>query len=179
MESTKTPASKQPILVLLVCIAANLRKKKLRRLRWSFERENPNGHCGRYRDRPLAAIPIRMPTPNATAMAMSGRCSVSLEIWLRSASVDEEKPIQICARFLAAKSLAPWDRQHYRGHLDGGHRRRSGATFCPRSGRRCSPRIFNNTEFLLLTLISMMQAVIGILINARTMRRSIDIVPGA
>ena len=38
--------------------------------------------------------------------------------------------------------------------------------------------IFNNTEFLLLTLISMTQAVIGILINARTMRRSIDIVPG-
>jgi len=37
--------------------------------------------------------------------------------------------------------------------------------------------IFNNTEFLLLTLISMTQAVIGILINARTMRRSIDIVP--
>jgi len=38
--------------------------------------------------------------------------------------------------------------------------------------------IFNNTEFLLLTLISMTQAVIGILINARTMRRSIDMVPG-
>ena len=38
--------------------------------------------------------------------------------------------------------------------------------------------MFNNTEFLLLTLISMTQAVIGILINARTMRRSIDIVPG-
>jgi hypothetical protein len=38
--------------------------------------------------------------------------------------------------------------------------------------------IFNNTEFLLLTLISMIQAVIGILINGRTMRRSIDIVPG-
>ena len=38
--------------------------------------------------------------------------------------------------------------------------------------------IFNNTEFLLLTLISMTQAVIGIWINARTMRRSIDIVPG-
>ena len=37
--------------------------------------------------------------------------------------------------------------------------------------------IFNNTEFLLLTLISMTQAVIGILINARTMRRSIDMVP--
>jgi hypothetical protein len=35
--------------------------------------------------------------------------------------------------------------------------------------------MFNNTEFLLLTLISMTQAVIGILINARTMRRSIDI----
>jgi hypothetical protein len=38
--------------------------------------------------------------------------------------------------------------------------------------------IFNDTEFLLLTLISLTQAVIGILINARTMRRSIDIVPG-
>jgi hypothetical protein len=38
--------------------------------------------------------------------------------------------------------------------------------------------VFNNTEFLLLTLISMTQAVIGILINARTMRRSIDIMPG-
>jgi hypothetical protein len=29
MESTKTPASKQPILVLLAGTAANLRKKKL------------------------------------------------------------------------------------------------------------------------------------------------------
>src|SRR5262249_37838261 len=36
--------------------------------------------------------------------------------------------------------------------------------------------IFNNTEFLLLTLISLTQAVIGLLINARTMRRSIDVV---
>jgi len=36
--------------------------------------------------------------------------------------------------------------------------------------------IFNNTEFLLLTLISVTQAVIGLLINARTMRRSIDVV---
>ena len=35
--------------------------------------------------------------------------------------------------------------------------------------------IFNNTEFLMLTLISMTQAVIAILINARTLRRSIDI----
>jgi hypothetical protein len=35
--------------------------------------------------------------------------------------------------------------------------------------------IFNNTEFLLLTLISMTQAVIAILINARTLRRSIGI----
>ena len=33
--------------------------------------------------------------------------------------------------------------------------------------------IFNNTEFLMLTLISMTQAVIAILINARTLRRSI------
>jgi hypothetical protein len=35
--------------------------------------------------------------------------------------------------------------------------------------------IFNNTEFLMLTLISMTQAVIAILINARTLRHSIDI----
>jgi hypothetical protein len=35
--------------------------------------------------------------------------------------------------------------------------------------------MFNNTEFLLLTLISMTQAVIGVLINARTLRRSIDV----
>src|SRR5262247_1608668 len=35
--------------------------------------------------------------------------------------------------------------------------------------------IFNNTEFLLLTLISMAQAVVAILINARTLRRSIGI----
>ena len=34
--------------------------------------------------------------------------------------------------------------------------------------------IFNNTEFLMLTLISMTQAIIAILINARTLRRSID-----
>jgi hypothetical protein len=35
--------------------------------------------------------------------------------------------------------------------------------------------IFNNTEFLMLTLISMTQAVIAILINARTLRRSIGV----
>ena len=35
--------------------------------------------------------------------------------------------------------------------------------------------IFNNTEFIMLTLISMTQAVIGVLINARTLRRSIDV----
>jgi hypothetical protein len=35
--------------------------------------------------------------------------------------------------------------------------------------------IFNNTEFVMLTLISMTQAVIGVLINARTLRRSIDV----
>jgi hypothetical protein len=35
--------------------------------------------------------------------------------------------------------------------------------------------IFNNTEFLMLTLISMTQAVIAILINARTLRRTIGV----
>jgi hypothetical protein len=35
--------------------------------------------------------------------------------------------------------------------------------------------IFNNTEFLMLTLISMTQAVVAILINARTLRRSIGV----
>src|SRR5262245_27097068 len=35
--------------------------------------------------------------------------------------------------------------------------------------------IFNNAEFLMLTLISMAQAVVAILINARTLRRSIGI----
>jgi len=35
--------------------------------------------------------------------------------------------------------------------------------------------IFNNTEFLMLTVISMTQAVIAILINARTLRRSIGV----
>jgi hypothetical protein len=38
--------------------------------------------------------------------------------------------------------------------------------------------IFDNTEFLLLTLISLTQAVVGLLINARTMRRTIDVSPG-
>src|ERR1700730_9769824 len=33
--------------------------------------------------------------------------------------------------------------------------------------------IFNNTEFLMLTVISMTQAVVAILINARTLRRTI------
>ena len=33
--------------------------------------------------------------------------------------------------------------------------------------------IFNNTEFLMLTLISMTQAVVAILINARTLRRTL------
>jgi len=32
--------------------------------------------------------------------------------------------------------------------------------------------IFNNTEFLMLTLISMTQAIVAILINARTLRRT-------
>jgi hypothetical protein len=35
--------------------------------------------------------------------------------------------------------------------------------------------IFNNTEFFMLTLISMTQAVVAILINARTLRRSIGV----
>ena len=35
--------------------------------------------------------------------------------------------------------------------------------------------IFNNTEFLLLTSISMAQAVVAILINARTLRRTIGV----
>jgi hypothetical protein len=35
--------------------------------------------------------------------------------------------------------------------------------------------IFNNAEFLMLTLISMAQAVVAILINARTLRRSIGV----
>jgi hypothetical protein len=36
-------------------------------------------------------------------------------------------------------------------------------------------RIFNNTEFIMLTLISMMQAIVAILINARTLRRTIGV----
>jgi hypothetical protein len=35
--------------------------------------------------------------------------------------------------------------------------------------------IFNNTEFLMLTLISITQAVVAILINARTLRRTIGV----
>jgi len=35
--------------------------------------------------------------------------------------------------------------------------------------------IFNNTQFLLLTLISMTQAIVAILINARTLRRAIGV----
>ena len=35
--------------------------------------------------------------------------------------------------------------------------------------------IFNNTEFLMLTLISMTQAIVATLINARTLRRTIDV----
>ncbi len=35
--------------------------------------------------------------------------------------------------------------------------------------------IFNNTEFLMLTLISATQAVVAILINARTLRRTIGV----
>jgi hypothetical protein len=35
--------------------------------------------------------------------------------------------------------------------------------------------MFNNTEFLMLTVISMTQAVVAILINARTLRRTIGV----
>jgi hypothetical protein len=35
--------------------------------------------------------------------------------------------------------------------------------------------IFNNTEFLMLTVISLTQAVVAIMINARTLRRSIGV----
>ena len=35
--------------------------------------------------------------------------------------------------------------------------------------------IFNNTEFLMLTVISMAQAIVAILINARTLRRTIGV----
>jgi hypothetical protein len=35
--------------------------------------------------------------------------------------------------------------------------------------------IFNNTEFLMLTLISLTQSVVAILINARTLRRTIGV----
>lgn len=35
--------------------------------------------------------------------------------------------------------------------------------------------IFNNTEFLMLTLISLTQAIVAILINARTLRRTIGV----
>jgi hypothetical protein len=35
--------------------------------------------------------------------------------------------------------------------------------------------IFNNTEFLMLTLISVTQAIVAILINARTLRRTIGV----
>jgi hypothetical protein len=35
--------------------------------------------------------------------------------------------------------------------------------------------ICNNTEFLMLTLISMTQAIVAVLINARTLRRTIGV----
>jgi hypothetical protein len=35
--------------------------------------------------------------------------------------------------------------------------------------------IFNNTEFLTLTVISLTQAVVAVLINARTLRRTIGV----
>ena len=35
--------------------------------------------------------------------------------------------------------------------------------------------IFNNTEFLMLTAISLTQAIVAVLINARTLRRTIGV----
>ena len=35
--------------------------------------------------------------------------------------------------------------------------------------------MFNNTEFLMLTLISLTQAIVAVLINARTLRRTIGV----
>ena len=35
--------------------------------------------------------------------------------------------------------------------------------------------IFNNTEFLMLTVISLTQAIVAVLINARTLRRTIGV----
>jgi hypothetical protein len=35
--------------------------------------------------------------------------------------------------------------------------------------------IFNNTEFLMLTLISLTQAIVAVLINAGTLRRTIGV----
>jgi hypothetical protein len=35
--------------------------------------------------------------------------------------------------------------------------------------------IFNNTEFLMLTLIGLTQAIVAVLINARTLRRTIGV----
>jgi hypothetical protein len=39
--------------------------------------------------------------------------------------------------------------------------------------------IFNNTEFLMLTLISLTQAIVAVLINARTLRRTIGVAGNA
>jgi hypothetical protein len=39
--------------------------------------------------------------------------------------------------------------------------------------------IFNNTEFLMLTLISITQAIVATLINARTLRRTIGVSGGS
>ena len=141
----------------------------------------------------------------------------------RSPSVDEEKPVQICAGFLyilvlyvAGSFLVPdprttweladgyrlsWDEvlmvaaamMAIAEQLKVSHPGIDNTTeailmaaiagvqvllFALAAAGVAALGIFNNTEFLLLTLISMTQAVIGILINARTMRRSIDIVPG-
>jgi hypothetical protein len=38
--------------------------------------------------------------------------------------------------------------------------------------------IFNNTEFLMLTVISLTQAVVAIMVNARTLRRTIGVSDG-
>ena len=35
--------------------------------------------------------------------------------------------------------------------------------------------MFNNTEFLMLTVISLTQAIVAVLINARTLRRTIGV----
>jgi hypothetical protein len=69
---------------------------------------------------------------------------------------------------VGAAMMATRHRQYDRGHLDGGNRGRSGAPIRSWSSRCPNLGIFNNTEFLMLTLISMTQAIVAILINATT-----------